>query len=435
MTEFTLSLKLLYDEEWAPADYGWVKFLLYLGITFFLTVINHTSCRRDKVLPWIENFVGITFIALFFAFALALLIAVGVKNGLRFQSAKFVFGTWINQTGFVSPDPKCICIIANNGRWPSGVTWFTGLIQSAYGLTAFDACIHMVEELPNAASTGPKIIWLSVFGGAITGWVLMAVCLGTIQDLNSVLQAGYPFVQLCLDTTGLTAAAILLSLFVISGIGQNIGLTTTASRLTWGFARDGGIPWHRFFAVVNDTWRVPVRAVWGQAIVIGLIGVLYLFANTVLVAILSVSTIALTVSYAIPITTLLVVGRDKIPADTPFQLGRFGTTINVVSIIYCVVTTVFFFFPSGPNPAAADMNWAIAVFGVMLVISLGFWFIQGHKSYLQTEDAMFHMELDDASNKSTSNEGLQEPDALVLSGGSKDQAHARQREVSIIIAD
>lgn len=35
------------------------------------------------------------------------------------------------------------------------------------------------------------------------------------------------------------------------------------------------------------------------------------------------------------------------------------------------------------------MNWAIAVFGVMLVISIGFWFIQGHRSYLQTDSATF----------------------------------------------
>ena len=159
--------------------------------------------------------------------------------------------------------------------------------------------------------------------------------------------------------------------------------------MTWGFARDGGVPFHKFFAVVNPTWRVPLRAIWGQAVVIGLIGVLYLFANTVLEAILSVSTIALTVSYAIPIVVLLIVGRDKLPKDIPFHLGRFGTPINIVSIIYCSITTVFFFFPGDPNPAISDMNWAIAVFGIMLIVSLGFWFVQGHKTYLRTSDAMF----------------------------------------------
>lgn len=372
MTDFILALKVAYDPDWAPAGYNWVRFLLYLGITVFLSGLNAVACRKDGILPWINNVVGGSFILLFFVFALALLISVGAKSNLNFQPGSFVFATWINQSG-----------------WPSGVTWFTGLIQSAYGLTAFDACIHMVEELPDAARTGPRVIWLSVLVGAITGWLFMACCLGSIQSLNDVLNADYPFIQLCLETMGLTLASTLLSLFVISGVGQNIGLTTTASRLTWGFARDGGIPFYKYFSVVNTTWRVPNRAIWGQGAIIGLIGVLYLFANTVLEAILSVSTIALTISYAIPILTLLIVGRDKIPTNIPFHLGRFGMPCNIISIIYCTVTTVFFFFPGGPNPSPADMNWAIAVFGVMLIISLGFWLVQGNKSYLRTSDAMF----------------------------------------------
>lgn len=374
MTEFILALKVIYSPDWAPATYGWVNFLVYVAITVFLTLINATSCRKDNVLPWINSFVGITFIGLFFVFILALLISVGIRSELDFQSASFVFGEWINQTG-----------------WPSGVTWFTGLVQSAYGLTAFDACIHMIEELPDASKTGPFILWLSVLTGAITGFIFMVVCLFSIVNMDAILAADYPFIQLCLDSMGSTAATVLLGLFVISGVGQNIGLTTTASRLTWGFARDGGLPFHRYFAVVNKAWRVPLRAVWGQAVIIGLIGVLYLFANTVLEAILSVSTIALTVSYAIPVVVLLVVGRDKLPKGIPFHLGRYGTAANVISVIYCVVTTIFFFFPGEPDPTPADMNWAIAVFGIMLIIALGFWFVQGHRSYLRTHDAMFRI--------------------------------------------
>lgn len=372
MTDFILALKVNYDPDWAPASWNWVRFLLYVAITVLLTVINVVATRRDNILPWINNAVGGSFILLFFVFALALLISVGIKSDLSFQSGGFVFGTWINSSG-----------------WPSGVTWFTGLVQSAYGLTAFDACVHMVEELPEANKTGPRIIWLSVVIGALTGWLFMAVCLGCIQNYNTIIDADYPFIQLCLDTMGLTAATVLLALFVISGVGQNISLTTTGSRLTWGFARDGGIPFHHYFSKVSNFWRVPARALWVQCAIISIIGVLYLFANTVLEAILSVSTIALTVSYAIPIVVLLIVGRDKLPSDIPFRLGRAGTTINVISIIYCVVTTVFFFFPGDPNPAPADMNWAIAVFGVMLVISIGFWLIQGNRSYLRTSEAMF----------------------------------------------
>jgi amino acid transporter len=372
MAEFTLAMKVLYDDSWAPAGYGWVNFLLYLGIIVLLTVINVVACRKDNLLPGINSVVGTTFMMLFLVFALALLISTGTKSGRSFQSGHFVFGDWINTSG-----------------WPGGVVWFTGLVQSAYGLTAFDACIHMVEELPQPSKMGPRIVWLSVLTGAISGFIFMMVCLFCIQDFDNIVNADHPFIELCVETIGLTGAATLLALFIVNGVGQNLSLATTASRLTWSFARDGGVPFYNYFAKVDEYWRVPVRATWAQGIIAGLVGVLYLFANTVLEAILSVSTIALTISYGIPIAVLLSAGRDTLPESRPFKLGKFGMPFNIISLIYCAVTTVFFFFPGVPNPSVSDMNWAIAVFGIMLVIAIGFWFIQGHRTYLQTETANF----------------------------------------------
>ena len=246
----------------------------------------------------------------------------------------------------------------------------------------------MVEEIPHPRKNVPRVIWLSVVIGAITGFIFMVVCLFSIQSLDSVLNpsTGLPFMDLCAETIGLTGGAVLLSLFIFNGMGQAVSVLTTGSRLTWGFARDGGIPWSGYFMRVNETWKVPARSLWLQGGIIALVGVLY-FANTVLTAILSVSTIALTISYGMPILTLLLVGRDKLPPGE-FSLGRFGPIINWISVIYCSITTVFFFFPSAPDPAPGDMNYAIAVFGVMLIIALTFWVVKGRNTYLQTDEAM-----------------------------------------------
>ncbi|KIW10525.1 hypothetical protein PV08_11489 [Exophiala spinifera] len=409
MTNFILAMKTLFRPDWAGATgYGhhWLSFLIYVGLTALLTVVNIVACRKDRVLPWINNVVGVQFTLLFLAFALALLISVGIKTEsgrtpVAYQPASFVFGAWINNTS-----------------WPGGVVWFTGLIQSAYGLTAFDACIHMVEELPAPSRNGPRVIWLSVLIGAVSGFVFMTVCLFCVQSIDDLTAADLPFVELCLSTVGRTGAAVLLALFIVNGVGQNISIMTTASRLTWGFARDGGLPWHKHLAVVSDHWRVPVRALCAQGILIAVVGVLYLFANTVLQAILSVSTIALTVSYGIPIVVLLAKGRDKLPVRGEFTLGRWGVAANIVSVIYCVVTTVFFFFPTDPNPAPADMNWAIAVFGVMLVIALGFWFVQGQRSYLRTEEAMLRSLISQAGQEDVlGTVSVEEDDATTIKTG------------------
>ncbi|KIH89697.1 amino acid permease family protein [Sporothrix brasiliensis 5110] len=373
MTDFLLGMKVIFDNDWEGASTGWIQFLVYLAVTVFLTVLNLVFCRREKVLPYFNNFVGVCFVGLFFVFMLALLITVGVRRNLAFQSGTFVFGTWINQTG-----------------WSNGVTWFIGLVQAAYGLTAFDSAIHMVEEIPNPRRNMPRIVFLAVAMGALSGFVFMVVCLFCIQSLDDVLNGptGLPFMDLCTSTIGLQGSAVLLALFIFNGLGQGVSILTTGSRMTWGFARDGGLPWSNTLAAVNPTWKVPANALYLQGALVGLVGVLYTFSDTVLSAILSVSTIALTISYAMPILALLWAGRGKLPPHGQFHLGRLGPVCNWVSIVYCAITTVFFLFPGSPNPGASDMNYAIAVFGVMMVIATAFWFIRGRRDYLETRESV-----------------------------------------------
>lgn len=265
--------------------------------------------------------------------------------------------------------------------------WFTGLIQAAYGLTAFDSVIHMVEEIPAPRVNAPRAIWLSVVIGALSGFLFMVVCLFCIQDPDTVINADLPFMQLVQDALGPRGGGALLVLFVFNGLGQGISIFTTGSRLTWGFARDGGLPFSAYLAHVDPTWKAPARAMVLQGLVMGAVGLLYLFASAVLEAILSTATIALTVSYGLPVLALLAAGRAKLPPGG-FRLGRrIGPVVNWVAVLYCAVTTVFFFFPDGPNPAPADMNYAIAVFGVMLVIAGGFWLAKGRAAYMRTADA------------------------------------------------
>ncbi|RMJ24961.1 hypothetical protein PHISP_04159 [Aspergillus sp. HF37] len=373
LAEFLLDIKTIFDPDWAYASKGWLHFVIYIGMTNFLTFINVVSCRKEQLLPWINNFVGTWYGVQFVVLSLALLISVGLQSNLSFQSATFVFGNWYNQTG-----------------WPDGVVWFIGLVQAAYGLTAFDSVIHMAEEIPAPRRNVPRIMWMAVLFGALTGFIFMVVCLFCIQDLDTLMQASLPFIGLMVNTVGREGGAALIVLFTFNGIGQAISVITTSSRLTWGFSRDGGLPWSRYLSHVDHVWQAPVRALWAQSIIISLVGVLYFFSTTALSAILSTSTVALTISYIIPILVLVTRGRDRLVAG-PFHLGRWGLLINWVSIIYCAITTVFFLFAYSPHPTPSTMNYAIAVLGVMLVISIAFWFIQGNRTYLQTEESRADM--------------------------------------------
>jgi amino acid transporter len=214
----------------------------------------------------------------------------------------------------------------------------------------------------------------------------MVICLFCLQDETTIADhpSGLPFIGLAQQILGLQGAAVLVALFTIISIGQNVSVATTASRMTWGFARDGGFPWSSYFSHVDPAWKAPVRATWAQGIITALVGVLYLFSTTVLQAIVSVSSIALMISYGLPIATLLIVGRDKLNPG-PFRLGKWGTTLNYVSVITCTVVSVFFFFPDTPKPSGSDMNYAIGVFGAMMFVSVTFWLVKGRHSYFRIE--------------------------------------------------
>ncbi|TKX20015.1 amino acid permease-14 [Elsinoe australis] len=367
MSNFLLGMKVMFQQDWPGATTGWLQFVVYLAITVVLTLFNLVACRNDKILPYFNDFVGFWFFGLFLVISITLLACTGERPDVEFQPVSFALGGWINETG-----------------WSNGVVWFIGLLQSAYGLTAFDSIVHMIEEIPNPRRTGPKAIYLAVLISAATGFLFMLVCMFCIQDVDGVINTptGLPFIQLVQDVVGLKGGAVLIAFYIFNAIGQVVGVMTTASRLTWGFARDGGIPWSSYFSVIDVEWKVPARSLVLQAVIIGLIGLLYLFATFVLEAIISVSTIALTVSYAMPIATLILVGRDKLPPGE-FHLGSYGLCINIISLVYCAITTVFFFFPASPQPAPADMNFAIVLFGVMLAIAIVFWIFKGRITYLQ----------------------------------------------------
>ena len=370
-TNFIVGLKLIAEPDWNGANQGWVSFLIYIALSLLVTAVNVVGCRKDWVLPWLNNIMGLLFTVLLLAFSLTLIINVATNDSLNFRPPSFVFASWINST-----------------NWSDGVVWFLGLLQSAYGLTAFDSVIHMVEELPDPRRNGPKAIYLAILSGAVTGFFFMIVCLFCVQDTESILNSStsLPFIGLVQQITGDVGTLVLISIFTFNTIGQSVSVATTASRLTWGFAREGGFPGSSHLAKIHPVWMAPVCAIWVQGVLTALIGVLYLFSTTVLTAIVSASTVALMISYGLPVTVLLAVGRDKLHPG-PFRLGSWGMLINVVAVVTCALSSVFFFFPSVVHPSASDMNYAIAVFGVMMILSLGFWLVRGHRTYLKTEEA------------------------------------------------
>ena len=76
----------------------------------------------------------------------------------------------------------------------------------------------------------------------------------------------------------------------------------------------------------------------------------------------------------------LTTPNDQLPWG-PFKLGRFGVPVTIVAIAYSLLGGFFSLWPTTVNPTIVSMNYAVLVFGGVMVLSMGFWLIYGRRHY------------------------------------------------------
>lgn len=125
-----LGIIVLVNPQFSPER--WHQFLIYIGYNLFAFLANAFMSRFLHIFGKI---------ALFWSIAGFVIISITVLAcaSPRYNSAEFVFGGFINTSG-----------------WPDGIAWMLGLLQGSLGLTGFDAVAHMIEEIPDPAIQGPK---------------------------------------------------------------------------------------------------------------------------------------------------------------------------------------------------------------------------------------------------------------------------------------
>jgi len=99
-----------------------------------------------------------------------------------------------------------------------------------------------------------------IFNGLI-GFVMMLTVLFCLGDVESVLntKTDFPFIQVFADSVQNTAGAtVMVAVVLILTWCCAIGIITTASRMTWSFARDRGTPFWKFTSSVEPRTQVPV---------------------------------------------------------------------------------------------------------------------------------------------------------------------------------
>jgi choline transport protein len=112
----------------------------------------------------------------------------------------------------------------------------------------------MSEEVRDAPRTIPKILIQTIIINGTLAFAMTLVLLFFIGDIESVMNTptGFPIIQIFYQATGsVKAATAMQTSITLIGFASNIGVVASVSRLTWAFARDGGMPFSNFFAHVR----------------------------------------------------------------------------------------------------------------------------------------------------------------------------------------
>ena len=103
---------------------------------------------------------------------------------------------------------------------------------------------------------------------------------------------------------------------------------------------------------------------------------------TALIAILSLTTLALYISYLVPIALILLRKLEgRHPAYGPFRLGRWGVPVNIFALLYGVFIVIWLPFPPILPVTKSNMNYAGPVMLAVIIIALIHWAYSGHKTF------------------------------------------------------
>jgi amino acid permease (GABA permease) len=284
----------------------------------------------------------------------------------RHQSASFVFGEFVNNTG-----------------WSSGLyVALIGLLLAQYTFTGYDASAHMTEETHDAARSGPRGIVMSIVVSLVAGWVLLIGVTFAIQSYEGAVgsSTGVPPAQIFIDAVGSTGGKLLLLIVIGAQLFCGMSSVTANSRMIYAFSRDGALPASSFWHRVNKRTRTPTNAVWLAAGGAFLLGLPYLWNSTAYAAVTSIAVIGLYIAYVLP--TFLRLRRGAEFQRGPWHLGRWSRLVGTIAVGWVCVITVLFMLPQSSPVTAKNFNYTpIAVLvvlgfaGIWWLVSARRWFI------------------------------------------------------------
>ena len=264
-----------------------------------------------------------------------------------------------------------------NAVWPLAtgglMAFLLGLLLPIYTITGYDASAHTSEETLNASASVPRGMVSSVLWSGLAGWAMLCAFVLMLPSMDGAAAQGWNVFFWAMDTQVNPAVKTLLYVAIFAAQWLcGLATVTSASRMLFAFARDGGVPGaSRPLATVSPRYRTPVASIWTASV----LAVLFVwFTSAITIAgtpaysiVVSCTVIFLFLSFALPIGLgLFAIGTAKWPVMGPWNMG-IGTYKLVAVLSLLAMALIFFLGIQPPN------DWALPITLGFVVLALAVW--------------------------------------------------------------
>ena len=312
-------------------------------ITLSQAVFNHRGIRITTLLTDFSGWL-ILVVSL-----LLTVVLVGKSAALDFSRLI----TFANYSGLPAESP--VFPKTENMAW----LFALGALLPAYTITGFDASAHTSEETIGAAQNVPRGIVRSVLVSSLFGWIMLAAIVLAIPDMDAAArQGGSVFYWIMREVLSPRLAGAFFVGIAIAQYLCGLATLTSASRITYALARDGGLPLSRGLRSVSAAHQTPAVAVWTVSIT-AILFMIFIPYTTIA----AVCAVFLYISYVLPTAIGFFAHGRSWKTMGPWQIGRWYRPLAALSVVFCGFLIVIGMQP--PNEqAVAIVGGAIALLSI-----------------------------------------------------------------------
>ncbi|WP_394837541.1 amino acid permease [Pendulispora rubella] len=266
--------------------------------------------------------------------------------------------SFLGKTGFT---------LREDGNYTLG--FLNALVLGMWTFTGYDASAHVSEETHDPARRAPWGIVSSVAVSAVAGYALIAGLTLAIVDLPATANDKEPPLYILRHAFGETTGDLTMGLAVVAMWFCGLSSVTSASRMLFAFCRDGGLPGSATLRRVSPSHKTPLFAILASTLGPFLLVLLTLpFSDKVFLAVASLATTGLYLSYAMPIALgIHARATGKWRHRGPWNLRGLGIPMAACAVAWSLAVLVICCLPP---------NWNAAVMlGSVVVVILALYFV------------------------------------------------------------